>query len=148
MMNKMRLTFFFIIVFLGVSVGCSNYLKVSGTVTFDDGEPLTVGSVCFRSESNTFHGKIDKNGYYSPGGLKEGEGIPYGNYEVWISGTDWSEPIPTRDGSEPSNFKIFSTVASKYTSPNPNGLTFEAKKGGPRKFDIVVERAPDSPKSK
>ena len=141
-MNKMKLTLVFFVVFLGVVTGCSNKVKVSGTVTFDDGTPLTEGSVCFRDETNTFHGKIDKNGHYSPGGLKEGEGIPYGKYEVWISGTDRSEPLPSKNGMPASEFKIITTVASKYTSPNPNGLTYEAKKGGNRKFDIVVERAP------
>jgi hypothetical protein len=74
----------FTILILGLLVfaGCSSKVRISGNVTFPDGEPLTVGAVCFETPENSFIGRLDKNGHYSVGENNNGDGIPQGTYTV------------------------------------------------------------------
>ena len=71
-------------------VGCSQYVKVSGTVTYSDtGEPVKFGSVLFDSEKESGRGTI-KDGKYSVGRIEDGDGISPGTYTV----SSDSPPLP------------------------------------------------------
>ena len=135
-MNVIRkLPFFAILVlFLVLFPGCADKVKISGTVTFEDGEPLQCGQVTLRAPNGTtYYGYLDKNGSYSPGEHRDGQPIPAGTYTVWVSGTDYSD----------ENFVVHQTVDAKYTSPDVTPLSFELKRGGQKIFDFTVERYVD-----
>jgi hypothetical protein len=135
--NILISTFVFL---LFVFAGCSDKVKVSGFVKFPDGEPVKYGKVNFRTTDRTYFGRIDANGYYTPGELKDGEGLPAGTYTVWLTDTVLSEPIPGKDGEETVRYKETKLVADKHTKPGPDALTFEVKRGGAVNFDITVEK--------
>ena len=72
------------------STGCSQYVKVSGTVTYSDtGEPVQFGTVVFAGDLEGGRGTI-KEGKYSVGRIKDGDGIPPGTYIV----SSDSPPLP------------------------------------------------------
>jgi hypothetical protein len=129
------LIFFFLIM-----SGCSGRVKVSGTVTFNDGTPLDFGQVCFTKDDLTFFGRINQKGYYTPGEYKDGDGIPPGTYQVWLARTVLSEPILDKNGEESERVNRIERVSRKFTAPETSPLTYEVKRSGSRKFDIIVER--------
>jgi hypothetical protein len=137
----------FFLLFL-ILTGCSDRVKISGTVTYDDGKPLTQGSVCFRSEDGTtYQGYLDKDGHYSPGEFKDGDGIPFGKYKVWVAGSDESVERPGKNGGI-SQFQIIVNVDSQYTSPDTGKLNFEVKSGSAKTFDFTVEHFKENAKNK
>ena len=118
--------------------GCSNKIKVGGTVHFDDGTPLDVGEVYLSNGTFMFSGSIQPDGTFSLGELKDGDGIPPGNYRVWIAGAN---PLPpTIDEIQAGAVAAPLKIPVKYTDRDQSGLTFEAKPGGPKTIDIVVEK--------
>jgi hypothetical protein len=144
---KKRLLLIYILLILSVSIGCSKNIKVTGHVTFTDGEPVNFGSVCFETSENTYSARLDKNGYYSIGDTKDGAGIPEGAYRIWLSGTVLTEDIPNKNNDGYFEVKETMRVHPKYTLPNHDSLKFEVKRGGKTTFDFTVER-PDNPKNK
>ena len=122
-------------------VGCSQGTRISGTVRFDDGTPITQGSVVFNSSTESFFGTITSDGRYTTGGEREKQGIPDGTYTVWLSGTETSDNTFDGEGNVVS-YTVTRPVAAVFTSPSTSPLRFEVKKGGPKTFDIVVERNP------
>jgi hypothetical protein len=79
-----------------------------------------------------FFGNIQPDGTFALGEIKDGDGIPPGNYMIWISGANPSEEA--RNAGAPLR------IHSKYTNRDTSGLTFEAKPGGPKTIDIVIEK--------
>jgi hypothetical protein len=142
-----RLLFLYILLLLSVSTGCSKNIKVTGHVTFTDGEPVNFGSVCFETCENTFYAKLDENGYYSIGDTQDGVGIPAGEYQVWLSGTVLTEEIQGKNNDGHFDVKETIRVHPKYTLPDYDALKFEVKRGGSKTFDFTVER-PDNPQKK
>ena len=132
-LNKIIFVSFCIAIGLTVGCGAGNKMKVSGTVTFsDDGSPLTVGTVVMESATTRVMGELNDKGFYSVGELTDGDGIPFGEYRVTIAGS--REQIP---GGLPGPY----IIDPKHEQPT-SGLTFEAKKGGPKTFDFKVDRPP------
>jgi hypothetical protein len=133
-----------------VVAGCSNKVPLRGTVTFDDGEPLTHGAVFFQSEKLSAHGVIQSDGTYTVGTDKTTDGIPRGTYQVFLAGTEHVEFRQTTTGMVDSvtgenidhRFREeirTPTIDPKYSSPATSGLTFTVD-GRTRTFDIQVER--------
>jgi hypothetical protein len=144
----MKKILLFLFIFATIfSIGCSGRIKISGNVTFTDGEALDFGEVCFTEGNKTFFGRVKEKGYYAPGEFKDGDGIPPGTYNVWLSRTILSEMIPDKHGNESDEVRQIERVDKKYTAPESSGLIFEVKHGGAKKFDFVVER-PDKPPNK
>jgi len=129
-------------------VGCSQGMQITGTVRFDDGSPITQGSVVFNSSTESFFGTITSAGRYTTGGEKIKQGLPDGAYTVWLSGTETSNNTLDDEGNVVS-YTVTRPVAAVFTSPSTSPLKFEVKKGGSKTFDVVVERNPalksDSP---
>jgi hypothetical protein len=69
-----------------VSTGCGEGTKVRGQVLFDDGMPLSTGTVIFSNDTMTFRGKINSDGYYALGITHDNQKIPQGEYRVSIVG--------------------------------------------------------------
>jgi hypothetical protein len=130
-----KLSIFAVLVLsIALFAGCADKVRVSGTVTFEDGEPLNRGQVTFRTaDGKTYSGYLDKNGKYSPGEIRDGQPIPTGTYTVWVAGTGYSD----------EKYVAHQTVDSKYTSAESSTLIFEAKRGGQKTFDFTVERYVD-----
>jgi hypothetical protein len=119
--------------------GCSGKTKISGTVTFPDGTPVTKGSVVFDNGTDSYFGTIKNDGTYITGGNKQVEGIPNGNYRVWLAQTEITENTLDANG-DVTSYKVTQTVAKKFTSPITTELTFEVKPDGQKIFNIIVEK--------
>ena len=128
------------------TVGCGGDPKVTGKVTFPDGTPLKKGQVMFQKDGFVGSGNIQKDGTYSAGKQKDGDGLPPGKYQVFLTGTsDYdnsaAEQNPGTFGGGPK-FAMpmpINLIANKFTAPNTSGLTMEVTSKGPNKFDIVVD---------
>jgi hypothetical protein len=134
------------ILFLLLLTGCSDKVKITGQVKFTDGEPVNFGQVIFDGNGKSLFGHLDKTGHYSPGEIRDGDGVPYGTYKVWLAGTVLSEEGKETGKGEnavrSSEFKETYRVDEKYTSAGKTDITFEVKKGGAKTFDFTVERPP------
>ena len=114
-------------------VGCGKNVKVSGKVTFDDGSPLSIGMVIFRSGATQSKAPIEKDGSYIVGTLKTGDGLPRGQYQVYITGAIDSKGISATGAALSPPVEL---VDSKFTSPETSDLTCEVK--GNTVFNITV----------
>lgn len=115
-------------------VGCNRNVHVQGTVTFNDGAPLTVGEVLFESNGFVGSGRLDKNGSFRINGASKGIGIPAGDYGVSIVGTEQPD-APLVVGSNPNFIPL---VHSKYKSPSTSEISIEVKRGM-KPVEITVE---------
>jgi hypothetical protein len=119
-----------------VAVGCNNNALVSGRVTYsDNGEPVQSGQVIFMGGKEMGRAVI-KDGRYSAGLLKDGEGLPPGTYTV------------SADALPPSSFELEMATEKRMgeeTSPQEREVYYtkepqsiEVKKS--MTYDFVVER--------
>ncbi|MDR3234768.1 MAG: hypothetical protein LBT46_14095 [Planctomycetaceae bacterium] len=131
---------FIIFTLLLFAAGCSQKVKVHGTVTFSDGEPVGFGQVCFTSPAFTFTGKLDKKGHYAAGDTKDGAGIPLGEYQVHLANTVLIKKIGAGDGTDNYTLDETERVDEQFTSPQTSGFVFSATRGGKKTFDFTVER--------
>jgi hypothetical protein len=135
-----------IILLLSFSVlclGCSQNVRVSGTVTFEDGSPVKSGTVKFETDAYLFDGAI-KNGAYNAGVTKQGRGIPPGTYKVFLANTARLEALINAKGQVvEKEVVLFPQVTQEFTLPNKTPLTLEVKSGvGRITYDITVKRHP------
>ncbi|MDR1268779.1 MAG: carboxypeptidase-like regulatory domain-containing protein [Planctomycetaceae bacterium] len=140
-MKKIKYGFIILVLITGL-IGCSNHVKLSGKVTYSDtGEPLESGTVIFLPESETFQarGEIEKNGSYVLATFKENDGLPPGNYRVYVNSAYRYE---TRENAPTAEIRL---VTDKFTSPETSGLVFKVD-SSTRNFDFQVDRAPGSKK--
>ena len=93
---------------LTITTGCSPNVKVTGTVSYEDGSPVRSGQVQLEG-SILGRGRIT-DGQFSLGLKKDGEGVPPGDYEVRCS-----MPLPELKANpdveayelvEPTTFKV------------------------------------------
>ena len=144
-MKKKYLTLFASFFVIALMSGCGDP-KVTGKVTFPDGSPLTKGQVMFQKEGFIASGDLRQDGTYSAGKAKDGDGLPPGQYQVFISGamdTEETQPAqPQSTGLAKSPFfstpRLIPLVASEFLSPKTSGLSVEVK-GGSVKYDFTVE---------
>ena len=112
----------FVLILLALSVmlfsGCGQ-TKVTGKIAFPDGSPLTTGVVLFENDQHTYKGTI-KNGTFSMGMLKDGEGIPPGEYRVAVIAID---PASEGEGQAPRLL-----TDEKYVSSRTSGITYNVQK--------------------
>jgi hypothetical protein len=121
--------YFILFVFLFPLIfGCGNP-KVTGTVKFDDGTPLTSGGVTFINSPYQASGAIKSDGSYELFELKSGDGVRSGTYQVTVSATTGGDS----DGSP-----LVHLVDPKFENPSTSGLTCEVK--GNTVFNITVTK--------
>ena len=113
----------FLVLALALCVGCSGNVKLSGTVVYsDDNTPVETGMIYFTTPSYSAHGSI-VDGQFTVSSVKENDGLPPGEYDVYFSGVervvkeqqdlgngDFTEAI-----TEPS-------IDEKYLSASTSGL--------------------------
>jgi hypothetical protein len=134
----MKLYFYiFALIFLMLS-GCGNKVKVAGHVTFSDGEPLNTGRVVFENDQFYYYGNLRKDGTFSVGVYKDGEGIPRGKYRVAVEYAF----VTTPDGQPTEQLLI----AEKHANTKTSGLEYDIQK---RTTDIhITVEKPESQKRK
>ncbi|MDR0522524.1 MAG: hypothetical protein LBH00_11840, partial [Planctomycetaceae bacterium] len=106
--------------------GCGNgNVKAGGTVKFSSGEAMPAGTVFFETEKNRYMGEI-KDGTFELGGIRPGDGLPAGIYQVSVQELDMVEnPL----------------IAERFRSAATSGISFEVRKGSKKNFfEIVVEK--------
>jgi hypothetical protein len=136
------LRLFCLIIISGLIVGCSNNVPLKGTVTFsDDGSPLTEGTVGFQKDGRVARGTIREDGTYIVGFEKEGDGLPPGKYQVFLSGTDKvTMTLISKEGEiEAFDYKYEPLIDKKYGRPETSELTIDVN-SSTKTFDIQVER--------
>jgi hypothetical protein len=72
-----------------LSAGCSGRVArypVTGTIRFDDGQPVRIGVVEFRCPQSgvSARSKLDDRGMYQLGTFADADGAPVGDYQVII----------------------------------------------------------------
>ena len=145
-LTTMKRSLFFLL--LLILAGCSQNIKITGKVQFDDGEPVSFGAVVFETSKNSFTGKLDQQGHYAVGDTGDGAGIPPGDYTVWLSGTALqrvSAAKGNKGDGENEGFESEETprVHPKHTSPqSPDALKFTVKSDGGKTFNFIVQRPP------
>ncbi|MDR1479319.1 MAG: DUF2271 domain-containing protein [Planctomycetaceae bacterium] len=121
---------FIVLLFLA---GCSNgKVQLGGTVTFDDGTPLTSGAVIFSTDTFSAKGNIDSSGKYIVGSIGTNDGIPAGKYKVHIEGA-------TEDVSSYKGETSHSLIGIEYTTYDSTPLSCEVPVAG-NNFDIKVPK--------
>ncbi len=119
---------------LGLS-GCGGGLyPVRGTVTLDDGTPVTKGLVVFERVDGgpavTARGQIQPDGSYELSTNKPGDGVPPGRYKAVLNSMDLSD-VPDEQKVLPYD--------AKYLSLKKSDLEFEVK-AGPNDIPIRLDR--------
>ena len=130
-MKRFLVLFFVLSLTVIFVVGCgSGHVQLGGTVTYDDGTPLTSGGVVFSTDSFMAAGDIDSQGKYRMGSLKETDGLPKGTYKVYIAGAE-----------EEISGRMYSLIDPRYAAFTSTPLTCEIPAPN-NTFDIQVPRNP------
>lgn len=143
-MNKHLLLLF--LASLVLFVGCSRKVQLGGKVTFaDNGEPLTVGAIGFTDGQFIARSEIDKEGLFQLSWLGEKDGIPKGEYKIFITGANrYEEGTVDEDKDGKLDLIAFRLIHPKYEKWQTSGLSIKVD-GSTKSFDIQVER-PDGEK--
>jgi len=142
---KLKLTALLILLFC---VGCGKNVPLRGKVLDQDGNPITIGMVNFSSEKGLSRAKIQSDGSYRVGTLKETDGLPPGIYKVYVSGAEVPIESPPSQGPQqldsmgqpvkrPPAFRRL--LATPYTTEATTPLTCEVPVKGNR-YDVIVEK--------
>jgi hypothetical protein len=119
--------------------GCnSGRCTVTGTVTYEDGSPVDSGNVIGEA---TVDGKLVgvqgtiKNGTFTWGGAKEGDGALPGQYKVIV--------VPPSLSEYQVGQGMTLAIDGKYAKYETSGLSFEVKPGK-NEFPIKVSKPKNS----
>lgn len=149
-----KINYFAALLLLCGIVGCGSNTKFGGRVTYSDNDaPLTTGLVCFESNSFLARGELNKDGYYDLGSLNLNDGIPKGEYRVYISGADSVEEVEMKQVSGQADYvtsmgdmsgtmggrRFTPLIAPKFADGKTSGLTVTID-GTSKKFDFQVDR--------
>jgi len=146
----MRLTLWTVLLCLVVIfTGCSDNVKVKGKVRLTDGTPVVRGQVVFEQAAFAASGDILSDGSYVMGSLKANDGLPKGEYVVYIRGateTGKTVEFQTMGGggqmmtsSIPS---LNSVVALEYTSVSASPLNCNVQKSMVYDIEVPPSNAP------
>jgi hypothetical protein len=132
-----------------LAAGCSNYVRIHGTVVFDDdGTPLTRGSVILESATHSARGELQQDGSFRMSSIKLNDGLPPGVYQVFITGAlrmpdaepgqDPDLPMDQRRRGDAVILNPIPLIGAKYTSAQTSGITFDTSQS--RELHIRVTR--------
>jgi hypothetical protein len=121
---------------------------VSGTVRFDDGQPVPDGVVEFREEKTglSARGKLDKSGAFALGTFAADDGAPAGEHRVVVIQFFDVPPRPYQPQSRAAEIEhdhdpgADVRVAAEFADFSTSGLRAEVKPDSENKFDFVVKR--------
>jgi hypothetical protein len=120
--------------------GCSGKVSSQGTVKFPDGTPLRIGTVYLSNGLVMYQGTIQKDGTFSIGELKDGDGIPPGTYKVWIADANTIENVYDAKKENIVNRIDHIIIDPKFADKNMSDLQFKIEKGQKNQIEIVVEK--------
>ena len=109
-------------------VGCGGNVVITGTAATADGTPITQGTVTFTNAQGQFSGDIQPNGTFRPGRMRDGDGIPPGHYQVFVTGVVREVPgTPDLDPEDPRfRYATFVTIVHpRYSDPATSGLSID-----------------------
>ena len=131
-----KVTFLMTVAISLVAIGCSENVSIRGKVTFsDDQSPLTVGMVFFDTDSYQARGLLAPDGTYELGSTGLKDGLPPGEYRVYVSGASISDPnVPPEANAPP-----LPLIDPKYESGLTSGLSVKVDRST-RTFDFSVDR--------
>ncbi|MDR3233085.1 MAG: hypothetical protein LBT46_05390 [Planctomycetaceae bacterium] len=109
----------FLLLICVLLTGCSQNIKVEGQVAFPDGTPLDTGRVVFENDRFYYYGNLRKDGKFSAGVLKDGQGIPKGKYRVAV------ENAALYETDEKGREKITPLIAAQHTTTKTSGLEYD-----------------------
>ena len=111
---------------------------MGGRVTYsDDGAPVTVGFVVFATPTYQSRGIIKSDGTYTLSSTGNNDGIPKGEYAVYLIGVEKDTQIVRSDGSYITRSELL--ISEKFTSPETSDLKCVID-GKEKTFDIIVDR--------
>jgi hypothetical protein len=117
-------------------IGCSKMVPVGGTVTFEDGTPLEVGTIIFTDGKYQGRSEIRPGGKFTIGMLSEADGLTRGEYKIYI--VDAGTVAPSPKGGV---WELYTPlIASKFTLPDKTPITVNIDTAN-RTLNIKVERA-------
>jgi hypothetical protein len=124
------------LVLLALIAGCgSGRHPVAGRVTYEDGTPVeggtVIGEATVDGKAVGVQGNIDKDGSFSWGTERAGDGAPAGQYRVIVMPVALGDS-ELAEGKQPA-------VDGKYTRYDTSGITFEVKPGK-NELNITVTR--------
>ena len=117
-----------------VVIGCGKNKRLTGKVTFDDGKPAPNGTVIFRTDTFMARGEIKADGSYIMSSEGNNDGLPPGDYKVYVQGIVEMPP-----GTPGQMILPVLLCDPKYSDSETSGLTCKVPAPG-GKFDIVLER--------
>jgi len=124
-MRKHFLFCFGLFCLLFLAIGCGKNCSLKGKVVFsDDQTPLTLGTICLVSDKGIARGDIDKDGNYVVGSVSAKDGLPPGNYRIYLTDTEIFEPVAGPVAGLPRRVP---QIEDKYSQPDTSGLTLEVK---------------------
>jgi hypothetical protein len=134
MVRKWAVALFGLAVVVVAGCGGDGRCSVSGTVTYEDGSPvesaIVIGQATIDGKSMSVQGAV-RNGVFTWGGAKEGDGALPGHYEVIVMPPSLSE-YQVSQGMIPA-------IDGKFTRFTTSGLSFDVK-AGKNEFPITVAR--------
>jgi hypothetical protein len=159
-----RAVFVLSLVVLGLG-GCSDRVAtypVSGTIRFDDNEPVRFGVVEFRNQKSRLcaRGKLDDTGSFKLETFAKADGAPAGDYRVVIvqyfnapparhkhkagdgDDRDDHEATRTAGGRHPRGKEPDARVDVKFSDYAKSGLQATVRSDSKNSFDFVVTHPP------
>ncbi len=120
-----------LVILLAVA-GCGKgFVPFSGKVTFEeDGSPLTKGTVVFATATFQAEGGLGPDGTYHLGSLKSKDGLPPGNYKVFVTGA----------GTVNDKEKFVSDIDPTFADRTTTTLTCDVPASGKDSFDFKVKK--------
>ncbi|MDO5309735.1 MAG: hypothetical protein Q4G03_09660 [Planctomycetia bacterium] len=141
MSNALRLLgAFAVTTLLFLTSGCSNYVHVDGTVAFQDGAPLSTGTIYFTDGFYLGRCDLDKHGHYSLHTFRRNDGVPKGVYRVYITGAFrfTSGDVREADGYSLRFDDTEMLIDMQYTTPDTSGWVVELKKNTTIDFTVYT----------
>jgi len=139
----------FLLCLVVIFTGCSDNVKVKGKVTLTDGTPLALGEVIFERDTFSARGDIKSDGTYVMGTLKENDGVPKGEYVVYIRGATSvgeSGQVRSLGGGGQSNMisiaSMIPIIAKEYTSASTSPLRCNVEKSMVYDIEVPPSNAP------
>ncbi|MBA2114661.1 hypothetical protein [Bremerella alba] len=121
--------------------GASNTTAVTGSVTFEDGSPLTSGTIIFENSASSSSADIQSDGSFTMGTFSTGDGVVPGTYGVAIASYGGGDEVwDEASQSYKRTSRRVSQVEESFTSPRTSGLTAEVKPGNSSTLDFVVRK--------
>jgi len=128
---QMRAITIFAMMITLVLAGCGDP-RVTGTVKYQDGTPLTVGTVVLQNDKSQGIGELQKDGSFELFQFKKGDGLKPGVYRGYIT-----QAVEIADINSPT----VHLIPEKYSDIDVSGIVYDSNVNRGR-LDIVIEALP------